>query len=80
MISDYIDKIELADAYEFIKDIDDKSVDLIVTDPPYDIDTVGSKENNISKTFANCNEQLKTVCEGIDLSILDDFMRIMKKA
>lgn len=79
MTSDYLDKIELADAYEFIKDIDDKSVDLIVTDPPYDIDTVGSKENNISKTFANCNEQLKTVCEGIDLSILDDFMRIMKK-
>lgn len=79
MTQEYIDKIELADAYEFVKKIDDKSVDLIVIDPPYDIDTVGSKKNNISKTFANCNEQLKTVCEGIDLSILDDFMRIMKK-
>jgi DNA modification methylase len=30
------DKIYLGDAYELIKQIPDKSVDLIVTDPPYD--------------------------------------------
>ena len=29
------DKIYLGDAYELIKEVPDKSVDLIVTDPPY---------------------------------------------
>ena len=74
-----INKIYNVDAYEAIKRIPDKSIDLIVTDPPYEIDTVGSKKNNISKTFANCNNQLKTICDGIDNSILDEFMRVMKK-
>lgn len=39
MTSDYLDKIELADAYEFVKKIDDKSVDLVFIDPPYQIDS-----------------------------------------
>ena len=73
-----INKIFNVDAYEAIKRIPDNSIDLIVTDPPYEIDTVGSKKNNISKTFANCNNQLKTICDGIDNSILDEFMRVMK--
>lgn len=67
------------DCYKAIKDIPDKSVDLIVTDPPYEIDTIGSKKNNISRIFANCNNELKTICDGIDNSILDEFMRVMKK-
>ena len=74
-----LNNIYNVDAYEAIKRIPDKSIDLIVTDPPYEIDTVGSKKNNISKTFANCNNQLKTICDGIDNSILDEFMRVMKK-
>lgn len=36
------DKILLGDAYELIKSIPDKSVDLIVTDPPYEIVDGGS--------------------------------------
>lgn len=72
-------KIYLGDCYELIKQIPDKSVDLIVTDPPYLLETEGSKENNISKTFANCNNELKNIDEGINLEILDEFMRVMKK-
>ena len=30
-----LNKIYLGDAYELIKQVPDKSVDLIVTDPPY---------------------------------------------
>lgn len=67
------------DCYKAIKDIPDKSIDLIVTDPPYELDTEGSKENNISKTFANCNSQISKISEGINIEILDEFMRIMKK-
>lgn len=67
------------DSYEAVKNIPDKSVDLIVTDPPYELDNIGSKKNSISKTFANCNSQIKPIGGGIRLDILEEFMRIMKK-
>jgi len=35
---DYINKIHCADCLEFMKDIPDKSIDLVLTDPPYGID------------------------------------------
>lgn len=76
---DMINTIQLGDCYELIKNIPDKSIDLIVTDPPYELETEGSKKNNISKTFANCNNQIKNISEGINLEILDEYMRIMKK-
>ena len=57
------DKIYLGDAYELIKQIPDKSVDLIVTDPPYELNFMGkgwdrsgvafdkaAREHNVSKT------------------------------
>lgn len=75
----YLNKITLGDSYELIKQLPNKSVDLIVTDPPYLLETEGSKKNNISKTFANCNSELKSIDEGINLEILDEFMRVMKK-
>lgn len=76
---DMINKIINCDCYEMIKNIPDKSVDLIVTDPPYEIDTIGSTKNKISQNFSNCNTQLKNICDGINEEILDEFMRIMKK-
>lgn len=39
-----LNNIYNVDAYEAIKRIPEKSVDLIVTDPPYEIDTIGSKK------------------------------------
>ena len=74
-----LNNIYCEDSYKAIKEIPDKSIDLIVTDPPYELETEGSKENNISKTFANCNNELKAISNGIDISILDEFMRVMKK-
>jgi len=37
-----LDKIINIDCYEFIKTMSDKSIDLIVTDPPYEIVAGGS--------------------------------------
>ena len=36
-----LNKIHLGDSYELIKEIPDKSVDLVVIDPPYNIETEG---------------------------------------
>ena len=71
--------IILGDAYELIKAIPDKSVDLIVTDPPYAIEGLHS-----CKGFMNGREYIKQMRESnlgdsIDLSILNEFVRVMKR-
>ena len=37
----FLNKITCGDAYELIKQLPDKSIDLIVTDPPYDLEVGG---------------------------------------
>ena len=74
-----LNQIYLGDAYKLIKDIPDKSVDLIVTDPPYRIDGL-----NNAKGFIQDRDYLKQMREAslgdsIDLSILDEFVRVLKK-
>lgn len=75
-----INKIYLGDAYQLIKEIPDKSVDLILTDPPYDIKGIHGSGimKDRGETFAQdiANNDLD---KGIDLKILDDFVRVMKK-
>lgn len=75
----FINKCTLGNCYELIKQVPDKSIDLIITDPPYKLETEGSKENSISKSFANCNREISDLADGIELAILDEFMRVMKK-
>lgn len=74
------DKVYLGNCYELIKDIPDKSIDLIITDPPYDIKGLhGSgiiKDRDIS--FHKELEE-NNLGDGIDLSILHEFVRIQKK-
>lgn len=72
-------QVYLGDSYELIKDIPDKTIDLIVIDPPYELETEGSKENNISKSFARMNNDIKSISKGIDLNILNELTRVMKR-
>jgi len=79
-LGDYeLNQIYNEDSYQAIKKIPDKSIDLVIVDPPYELDTEGSKENNISKTFANTNKQITGLSNGFDANSLDDYMRVMKK-
>ena len=76
-----LNKLYLGNAYELIKEIPDKSVDLIITDPPYDIEGIhGSgilKQKGCANTFNEIGAN--DLDKGIDLKILDDFVRVMKK-
>ena len=73
--------IYLGDAYELVKSVPDKSVDLIVTDPPYQIDGIHKSgilnEGKNRKAYTQLQEN--DLDKGIDLSILDDLVRVMKK-
>ena len=79
-----LNKLYLGNAYELIKDIPDKSVDIIITDPPYKIE--GLRDNGkLHGLFAkdghkvSHEKEISDLSNGIDLSILDEFVRVMKK-
>ena len=73
-------KIYLGNAYELIKQMPDKSVDLIYTDIPYETiynggGCIQQKVKNMSETI---NKEKDTLLSGIDYSILDEFVRVCK--
>lgn len=76
-----INTIHLGDSYKLIKEIPDKSVDLIVTDPPYQLDSLTGggmlKEKQIQNLMTELGDKQLDI--GISEEILDDFMRVMKK-
>ena len=77
-----LDKIYLGDAYELIKQVPNHSVDLIMTDPPYAIKNLNTGTGILKdKSKAKHIEEMKETALGssIDLKILDEFMRVMKK-
>ena len=74
-----IDTILLGDSYKLIKDIPDKSVDLIVTDPPYDFGGKLAHINPLSQSKAYRGIDSLGINKGFDRKILDDFVRVEKK-
>ena len=77
-----INTIKLGDAYELIKQVPDKSVDLIVTDPPYEIKGIGDKPTGVYRgreKTASLEIKENAIVDGFDLKILEEFVRVMKK-
>ena len=75
--NDFINKIICADCLEVMKDIPDKSVDLVLTDPPYGINYNNKRLNRYSHSkFAD----IKNDCGEIDYSkLIKEFQRIGKR-
>ena len=75
-----LNNIYLGDCYELIKQIPDKSVDLIYTDIPYLIDDGGCSDNDLSRRAQRLrNIDLNDIRKGIDYSIFNEFCRVLKK-
>jgi len=74
-----VNQIILGDAYELIKQIPDKSVDLIYTDIPYLYTQGGGGSSRIAKNIIAKTKEIKSISNGINFEILDDFVRVMKK-
>lgn len=77
MIDLFVNEIMLGDAYELIKKIPDKSVDCVYTDVPYDMTFTGggAMKHKLGKYI---REEVKDFADGFDLSILDEFIRVLK--
>lgn len=71
-------QIYLADCYEFVKQIPDKSIDLIITDPPYELEVNHSAGAYGIKKKLHFS-QITNLSYGFDYAILDEFIRILKK-
>lgn len=71
--------IYLADCYEAIKDIPDKSIDCIYTDIPYLYVQGGKGHSELGDRTAKKRRELKDIENGIDYSIFDEFCRVLKK-
>ena len=72
--------IYLGDSYELIKQIPDKSVDLVYIDIPYELSYSGggSLKNKINKALKVELNNVDTLTNGIDYSIFNEFVRVMK--
>lgn len=72
--------IYLGDCYELIKQVEEKSIDCIYTDIPYLFDSGGGGSSKLSKRIVKLNNKdLKDIRNGIDYSILKEYIRVMKK-
>ena len=81
-----IDKIICGDAYELIKSIPDKSIDCIITDPPYEYDEkikwFQSKLSEETKeSHGGISERMKkdSLKGGVRTEIMDEWVRVLKK-
>ena len=70
-------KLLYGDCLELIRDIPDNSIDLIVTDPPYKIETQGAGiYKQADKQYV---KELKGMKDGFDSKVLDEICRVLKK-
>ena len=73
-----IDKIYNEDCYDAVKKLPNNSIDLIVMDPPYLIDQHGCG-GCFGRERQKFHNEVATLSHGIDLAILDELVRVMKK-
>lgn len=68
------------DCFDLLKKLKDNSVDLIVTDPPYEFAQHGGGGAFGSKKREYHNElEDSKIVDGFDYSLLNEFIRVMKK-
>ncbi len=72
--------IYLGDAFELIKQVSDNSIDCIYTDIPY-LHNMGGidKSTELGKQAEKLKLELEAFNKGVDLSILNEFKRVLKK-
>ena len=74
-----LDKIYSGDCLELIKQVPDKSIDLIVTDPPYLVSTTGAGIYKKSDKEYVKELEKANITNGFSAQILDELCRVMKK-
>ena len=85
-LDDLINKITCADCMDILKQLPDKCIDLVLTDPPYGIDVIDSHYDNRVRRSANCKADSRHYTRSDwDKSIpnkhlFDEIIRVSKHA
>ena len=70
------------DCMNILKNLPDKCIDLVLTDPPYEVDSHGGKstQKGLGTRANNLRDNIRFVSDGFDYdSIFNEFIRICKK-
>lgn len=75
-----MNEILLGDCYQLIKQIPDKSIDLVYTDIPYSVVDGGTHERKgkLAKKIYREGVNISHLTQGIDYSIFDEMCRVLK--
>ena len=74
-----VNNIYNVDCYKAIKEIPDKSIDLVYIDIPYLIESGGGGYSKLGQRINKINKKdLANISQGIDYSIFDELVRVMK--
>lgn len=82
MLNDYIGKIINADCMDILKQLPDKCIDLVLTDPPYLIkNTKEGNKSSFAKSIQNMNDEIKEagLVDGVSLEFCEQILRIQDK-
>ena len=74
-------KLLQGDSYKLIKDIPDKSIDLVYIDIPYEYESGGKGAGFIMKSKAVkefYSKEVDKISYGIDYSIFDELCRVLR--
>lgn len=79
-LEEIINTIQLGDSYQLIKDIPDKSIDLVYIDIPYLITNMGAGGGMLKneKRKELYKKTLTPITSGINWGILDQLCRVLK--
>lgn len=81
-VEDIENKILNADCLDILRELPDKYVDLVLTDPPYLIKNTNAGGNSkFSKSIQNMNNQIKeaNLTNGVSLDFCKEIIRIQDK-
>ncbi len=70
------------DCLEGLKQMPDNCIDIVVCDPPYIASSAKSKKGKTTGVLKNSAymKEIDPLCDGFDLAILDECMRVLKNA
>ena len=73
----YLNKIILGDCLDVMKGMPDKCVDLVLTDPPYLVETHGGTNSELAKRAAKVRDSIEFMANDFDfINVANELIRI----
>ena len=78
-INDLIGKITCADCFDILKQLPDKCIDLVLTDPPYIIDNHGGTKSPLAKRCAKVRDEIDDLTKDFNFNqVADELLRVCR--